>query len=193
MLSMPTDNLYKFYAISGLIILLFSGYYPFQKLHELNLLLTDNMSEVKFLSIQKDPLLKKVDFLEARLEKEDDFEKKRAIFDDLYKSILEINKNIISDESNRKKNLLLKEEANIYRVGGIVGLFLGFILMAISFWLWQTRVQTPLDNQLEQTLKPEKVEKPEIWMPETINKKIRSSKGNIWTRLFHRNREMSYR
>jgi hypothetical protein len=47
MFSPPTDNLYKFLAIFGLIIVMYSIYYPFQKLRELRFLAVETKTEME--------------------------------------------------------------------------------------------------------------------------------------------------
>jgi hypothetical protein len=44
--NLPTDNLYKFIAIFGLILTLFSVYYPFQKVYELGLKTIETKYEI---------------------------------------------------------------------------------------------------------------------------------------------------
>jgi hypothetical protein len=76
MFNLPTDNLYKFVAIFGLIIALFSIYYPFQKYHELRLLLIENEGESELFKFHESYLEGRTKFIEGRLETENDTREK---------------------------------------------------------------------------------------------------------------------
>jgi hypothetical protein len=66
--SLPTDNLYKFIALSGLVLMLFSATYPVHQVFELRERKAQTDEEVEVLRIEVTALMEKV----ARLEKEVD-------------------------------------------------------------------------------------------------------------------------
>jgi hypothetical protein len=151
MLNLPTDNLYKFLAISGLIITLFSFYYPFQKLHELQFLMIEIPSEAELLEFQNQYLRGRVNYLEERHKKEEDLSKKQAIYDDSYKSEIELKKILVNIESNKKKLSVLLIEHQIYKGVSIIGVIFGVLLMVFGFRWWYQKIQKPLDYQSAQT------------------------------------------
>jgi len=164
MLNLPTDNLYKFLAISGLVIVMFSIYYPFQKDHELKFLLIDIDSEIKLKELQityletKSGLLKQeLDKIEKMLNENDQIPDKelhrtkmQTMYDDFYKSVLELHKSNINIIKDTEKSQLLNKELEVYKIIGIVSLVLGIIVMVGGFWVWYIKVQRPADNQLQQ-------------------------------------------
>jgi hypothetical protein len=131
MLNLPTDNLYKFVAIFGLIITLFSVYYPFQKYHELYFLSFENESEAKIIEFHRPFIEMRVKHLKQRMEEENSVEKWQSMFDDLYKSQAEINKLITNTLTNSKKGRFLKNELMVYLYVGILCAGLGVFLMFI--------------------------------------------------------------
>ena len=151
MFNLPTDNLYKFVAIFGLIIALFSIYYPFQRYHELYLLFIEHESEAKLFEFHRPFLETRTKYLEERMNAEDNTEKRQLIFDDFYKSQAETNKIWANSVTNLKKIRFLSEVLNIYLVGGILCLLLGITLMFVGFLCWYKNIQKPLDYQSAQT------------------------------------------
>ena len=76
MLNLPTDNLYKFLAISGLVIAMFSVYYPFQKSHELQFLIVEQKAELELQKYQMGRYDEKFKLQEEQLSTEETSERK---------------------------------------------------------------------------------------------------------------------
>jgi len=102
MLNLPTDNLYKFLAIFGLVILIFSVYYLFQKSRELSLLSIEVENGLKITEQQGHHLKNKGSLLISLLDnykakfaimeegqdKEKVFDKLQKTYDDYYQFTL---------------------------------------------------------------------------------------------------------
>jgi hypothetical protein len=174
MFSPPTDNLYKFLAISGLIIVMFSSYYPFQKFHELSLLLIEvqadfeiaelqghySKNKLSLLEHQLDNLRKKLDTMEEGPNKEVVFEKLQGVYDDFYKVALESGKSSLNALKGSKKSKLLHEDNKLYYDMFLYGWLFGSIFAVSGFLLWYTRLHRPTDNQMLQVKEIEKKDVP---------------------------------
>lgn len=164
---LPTDNLYKFIALAGLILLLFSSIY--------------------YQVFSRDVLLKNIDLRAemSRMEKEVEFlredtdslkEDKQAIKQDNSVSQEEQNnvgKNIeglnqrtreailktIELERIGKGVLIYNDQIALLRWSSIIGAITGILLLIIGFYLWYTRIQIYQDkilvNEAQKNTKPE--------------------------------------
>lgn len=155
MIQPPTDNLYKFLAIFGLVVFGFSWYVPLQKLEDYN-------REVAKWNTAWGPVLtrsRELDYnareaLECAIEKAESSTKRG-----LSKDCIEIElKRAQSDMATRDHERVIAElrggremldylgkQFTIYRNLGIAFGLVGLMLCVIGFWLWYVRLQKPLD------------------------------------------------
>ena len=166
MLNLPTDNLYKFLAISGLVIAMFSVYYLFQKSHELQFLIVEQKAELELQKYQMGRYDEKFKLQEEQLSTEETSEKKRSVLDNIDKDLIEYAKAQTNSELNLAKIKILHHEYFYYKVTGITGFILGLFLMVFGFVLWYKKIQKPLDYQSAQALAQAK-EKERQWYLQT--------------------------
>lgn len=138
--SLPTDNLYKFLALSGLLILAISLFYPQHKKTELLLKRND-------ISVEERKLQHKIDALSKRLAKLDkngislseaDVEKIRGQFE-----LLSDRKDEIEGKKAAQK--ILEDELAYYSDFKFYGIGIGLFIAILGFICWYIFVQRPND------------------------------------------------
>lgn len=135
MINPPTDNLYKFIAISGVVILIMSVGFPFSK--------ATNLS-IKEAEITADYI---------RLLEESKFgddsgtlftgnpKKSKEHTDFLNKQTKESNRTLREIEQKERIFKIFKQEIRFYTWVGAVGATFGFAVSLWGFFLWYSRVQ----------------------------------------------------
>jgi hypothetical protein len=156
MIQPPTDNLYKFLAIFGLLLFGFSVYVPLQRLDEYS-------REVAKWNAAWGPLIVRARSADddARAELECAIAKRRGPA--IRKETLEYCREVESKSAQSKlaaKNLAiameelsggkemleyLKRQFALYSSIGIAGAIIGAMLIFLGFYLWYVRTQRPLD------------------------------------------------
>ena len=137
---LPTDNLYKFTALSGLAILLFSLAYPIRLVVDLELKAAQTSGHIEATTHE----LKKVDRLLAELESS-----KVPTREEL--NVLHEKRDVAQmshyqDLSAKNELLVLRAELNAIRSVARIGVWLGSLMSVIGFYLWYFRVQRPADR-----------------------------------------------
>lgn len=64
--TLPTDNLYKFLALSGLAILIFGVVYPYKLANELELKIVDVGTQIKLLEFESAAIGRVISLLEQK-------------------------------------------------------------------------------------------------------------------------------
>lgn len=131
MLQPPTDSLYKFMAVSGLLILCFSVVWPELRIYELEQQTIQVMGEVNMLKIETDNLKEDVAI----------HDKDKSVTEALIEKrrLLEIK----LEQFRTKADLGKLATTNTRRMSHILymGAALGLILSFLGFILWYRRVQ----------------------------------------------------
>jgi len=151
--SLPTDNLYKFLAIAGLVIIVLSVVGPWSRYEQL----TSKTIEVEtqtsiykkgIASVELAIMKLKEEWKKAKSEKERELLQSRL--DELQRQIRQLE--IIIPEIAGKKALHQRfmETTAIFVVAGACGLVLGVVLSIVGFVLWYRRVQRYQDAILKQ-------------------------------------------
>ena len=139
--SLPTDNLYKFLALSGLLIAGFSFTLLPWQLHELRLEVFDSEAEARVLVIEREQIERELSRLESMDERTwEEVSALRTSHDALRKSIAR------SDSNAERMTYLVETYRSLVTVSG-GGIVLGGLLSIAGFRLWYTRVQRPLDER----------------------------------------------
>ena len=155
MIQPPTDNLYKFLAIFGLVVFGFSWYVPLQRLEDYNreaakwnaawgpILvrareLDDNAREDLQCAIEKTQSAAKKSSSKDCGEIESKSAQSKMATRDLERVMAEL-------RGGREILDYLGKQFTIYRNLGIVFGLGGLMLCVIGFWLWYVRLQKPLD------------------------------------------------
>ena len=144
--TIPTDNLYKFLALGGLLLVVTSVLFPFYQQTELSL--KKNEVEVAF-----EKLSLKVEALNSRnkslLDSEmnhgpppKDIDEKQKIRDREYKE------QKVEVEGKKRALIIFKEDLEFYLHYKIIGITVGGFLSLIGFILWYFLVQRPIDIKL---------------------------------------------
>lgn len=126
MLNLPTDNLYKLSALSGLIILFFSMYYPAAKILDISLEMADIEARIEFLKINRESNY-------------------------LYIDSLDVNKEIYLIGKQINHNLLKTEFIRKYHLMSLFGCIFGIIISFWGFLKWY-KIQKVQDLILEKQL-----------------------------------------
>ena len=137
--SLPTDNLYKFIALAGLALILFSATYPIGRVIEFELGVVETKSQQEKLDIEKS----EIDRLLVNLEKAKDPQPQelaalRERHTQREIKTIELKKSI---EIAQIQLDWAKYYLGAARFGLVIGLFLAFV----GFRLWYLRVQRPND------------------------------------------------
>lgn len=139
--TLPTDNLYKFIALSGLVILLFSVVYPYKLVTDLELKAVEAGTQVKLLELESAAIEREIYVMEK--EKEPARDEVEALR--LRHEQNKINSIKIEGEQERL-SVLLKQLRTAFN-SLMFGVLFGCVLAYIGFYLWYVRVQRPLDKE----------------------------------------------
>ena len=149
--SLPTDNLYKFVAMTGLVLIIFVIVYPSQKLVELTIKKIDAETEVAVISNEINDISDEVKRIERAAIQQGNVT--AAQLEQLGK------RNSEARDKNRRMEGELKKiqvlEAQHETLESITKpLFsLGLLLMAVGFLCWYVLVQRPTDALLRKEKK----------------------------------------
>ena len=169
----PTDNLYKFMALCGVVILI-ASFFPTFHMHKLNMQMIELAGEKAMLKVQVDCLVENFD--KSRKEGQELSKKVQQLIDEndyrkatkiSMKEMEDLNISIsnITEEIGSLHEPLEKIHIAIYKVKfkqlevnylrmvirniGILiflGRLLGLTLMFFGFWFWYKKLQAPLDK-----------------------------------------------
>jgi hypothetical protein len=154
MFSPPTDSLYKFIAIFGLIILAWGVAFPWQKAQEFKFKLIEIKAEVK----ANNNISKRINasyqllIKERNLIKSDDPERdlKEAAIDkrkqEMYIQLIETQLPVDEKVETLK---VVKNSLTIYKMLGWFSICAGFILMISGFLLWYKKLQKHIDTKMQ--------------------------------------------
>ncbi len=162
--NLPTDNLYKFIAIAGIIIAIFPCFLLYNNVQELLIQAINNQTEVNVLNIETDYLNKELKHLENQTTiLENDMQKKglekeEVIFlHDETQKLYETHKEIelktkelkIKLEQTKNKDELHKflvEQYRKFRFLTYILIFLGSFLSVCGFYCWYRKLQVYQDK-----------------------------------------------
>ena len=141
--NLPTDNLYKFTAIVGVVVLLVSVYFPIIKSRELKLAMIEIENQTKILRIETEYLeyiTKNIKSAkeDRKIEKEDIVSKSFIIKSKLQEIL-----------SKTKQLDILEEDYYIIIKLQKICMLIGLILSISGFILWYFKIQKYLDRQLK--------------------------------------------
>jgi len=136
---LPTDNLYKFLALSGLVMLVLSFTFPRNMVDELELKAVESETNINLLAFEVSVLKDDVDAAEKKPKLAEDGIQKLSE----RQRQLEVKTLQVGGE-RAKLNVLVKQLRFAMSLS-IIGSVLGFVLADIGFWLWYMRVQKPAD------------------------------------------------
>lgn len=148
MINPPTDNLYKFLSVFGLVLIVTSVLGAYQSLHEYaqrsietKAFFEANLTELRATQDRKISILREI--LHS-----DDKEKLKRFESEF--SLINDNVPIAVREYEKRQELdrLFAKQAEMLTILGIAGLVLGLVCSALGFYLWYYRVQILLDAQL---------------------------------------------
>ncbi len=139
--NLPTDNLYKFMALSGLILFVFSFFVPFWLMHNIKLKTLEIKEELDLLDIEE-KYLKEI---------HEDIE---ALPSNKRRKAIKLNEERFKDYSKKLMQTRRKVETMKYldsmrrdiRILALVGISLGVIFTYCGFFLWYKRLQKYQDQ-----------------------------------------------
>jgi hypothetical protein len=163
-LAFPTDNLYKFIALSGSALLITSFVFPLTWLNEIELAAQQTSAQRKVLDVELSALevdlkqlganVKRLDAAvdansRAALALQDGASQARARLFELDKRRLTLGVKKAEIQGNEEKSALLLKQMDrtwsYLKIGGAAGL----VLTQIGFFLWYRRVQRPADIEAQ--------------------------------------------
>lgn len=168
--NIPTDNFYKFIALSGTIIVLVTLYTSITKVSEVEDKLIEAEEIVKTIAVKIESLNRKVSFIDSIIENSD-MKQNDKIFKHVGKIELEYSplemkellkeeqealflikiEQVKSEANNKSIEHLHKRASSIFYVGIFI-IIIGLLMANIGFTLWYVRVQRPLDMALQNEL-----------------------------------------
>lgn len=138
----PTDNLYKFVALTGLILLIFAFIYPLQLISDLELRTVDTNTKISLLAVEKSNI--EEDLATAKKSKKLSFEEIESLADRSRKFQL---KSVEVDGEHERLGTLTKQLRFVWNALTILIVF-GFGMTCVGFYCWYYRVQKVLDKNL---------------------------------------------
>ena len=141
--NLPTDNLYKFIALVGVVVLLAASYFPIIKARELRLAKIEIEGQMRLLEIEVQHLQDTTKQLGSN-ETIGDCNREELV-GKAYKLKMK-NEEI---KTNSKKVEVIGIDYELIRKIQVAGMILGFILSAFGFFLWYFRIQKYQDKQLK--------------------------------------------
>jgi len=151
--SLPTDNLYKFLAIAGLVIIVLSVVGPWSRYEQLTPKTIEVETQVsthkrEIVSVESAIMRTEEELKKAKTQKERELLLARA--EELQKQKRQLQ--IMISEIAGKRTLLqhLQERVALYFVVGTYSLVFGVIVSIVGFVLWYRRVQRYQDGILKQ-------------------------------------------
>jgi ATP-dependent Zn protease len=153
MISPPTDSLYKFIAISGIVMLLWGAAFPWNKAHELKLQSVDLAGTIESVSQRSQQLQIKYDKLNSKLKAltssaKDFVTKKEAIKAQKAMLYIQMLEDQLPANIDEKKLRVMVEAQNEYNNIGWASISVGFIFVFIGFWSWYFKIQRHLDRRM---------------------------------------------
>jgi hypothetical protein len=138
--NLPTDNLYKFMALSGLLILILSISYPTYHTLELEKQRMMISGEIEILKSETD-LLERIVFERTK--------RQYKLTDPEFLQVVQLKKVLAKIKAQGMQLDLLESQIKRYEWFCWVGFFIGLLLSVSGFSLWYIRVQRFQDKILK--------------------------------------------
>ncbi len=136
---LPTDNLYKFLALSGLALLVFIVVIPTNQINDIELKTIEVKTQISLLELEGSVLKRDVDV--AGTKKKPTEEKVLKLMD----RHQQFNAKLIQIQGQRERLAALSKQLgsalDLIWIGG----FIGLVMTNVGFYLWYVRVQKPAD------------------------------------------------
>ncbi len=150
--NLPTDSLYKFMAIAGLVFIVSGIYFGLNKSHEFEIKMADVSKDSQIINVKVTNLLEQTEELK---EKVVEWEKNRneKLRETYITEVKQIRQNrdqleILRIELNQKLDLVKVTgfELKLARIYMYFGLFIGCLFVILGFTFWYLKVQFYLDK-----------------------------------------------
>lgn len=151
MISPPTDSLYKFIAIAGVVMVIWGSAFSWGKEYEYRLMLADYAADTERVSQHSSALKQKYDLLvkeRAAVDRQASGAKKLlAAIDqkkaEIYVQVIEAGFPITKDKQRIE---IMSEAMMVYRITGWVSIIAGIFMVLAGFWMWYHRLQKHVDQ-----------------------------------------------
>lgn len=168
--NLPTDNLYKFLSLAGIVVVIMAVYFTVTKVSEVSDKIMDVQEGQDIVSENIKSLERLVELLEkivdnsiAELkgERKKDDKKLELVYSEseiknlmseIRDSLAKIGVEKVRVEANTKRLTELHERSKKISHWGVFFIAIGMIMANFGFYLWYTRVQKPLDCILKREL-----------------------------------------
>jgi hypothetical protein len=134
--SLPTDNLYKFSAIFGLLITVISAYFPYTKIGPLKQQQIQIETELNVLSAVFAGISPELDRIKA--------EKQKIPLETWLRSwqrITEVETKRAEIHGKNQQLMIMAYEIRLLAYLGTIGVVFGFVMFSMGVYFWATRVQ----------------------------------------------------
>lgn len=125
----PTDNIYKFMAITGLLLIILGITYPYKELNK-------NIAEIYKLNSQANLIL---------LDKKELFYSKQLSEQEYNAKLRQYNEKLIKLNEDQGIFNAHKNQTGLSIIIGLCGVVIGFLLALLGFILWYKKLQKYLD------------------------------------------------
>ena len=154
MLTPPTDSLYKFCAIAGLVMALWGGAFPWNKGYEAKLEAAQLRAQIKAvgqkaeqLQAQYDELTREQKALTSSSASETEREEIRAKKRDLFIKLIEATNPV---DTGLERLQVVEEAVITYQQIGWASILLGGVFMLGGFMAWYFRIQRYIDRDMKE-------------------------------------------
>jgi hypothetical protein len=148
--TLPTDNLYKFLALSGLAIAIFSLVFPIIRISEIRMKLIEVKTQSNVLDVEIEELKGDTD----RWAKKTSLSPEETA--SLRKRLIEIRIKSVEIRGRFEQIKSLNRDLDYSMTLIWVGLPLGLIISHLGFLLWYFRVQKPNDLQIRKQVESDR-------------------------------------
>lgn len=147
----PTDSLYKFIAIAGVVMVIWGSAFSWDKEYEYRLMLADYAADTEKASQQATYLKQKYDLLVKQREAVNRhasgykdvisaIDQKKA---EIYVQLIEARFPITKDKQRIE---IMSEAMRVYRITGWLAIIAGLFMLLAGFWMWYHRLQKHVDQ-----------------------------------------------
>ncbi len=159
--NLPTDNLYKFMAIAGVVLFIFGAYTSFTSLRETQTAIWQFGSEARTIEREQEWVAREIARINAENPVNADVEGRAEAAAELQKAEDRLAKYMKLDAILKQQNDRLHQSAEgilrlenenkwsaLVRSGGVFCAIIGLVLATVGFLLWYKRVQVYQDIAL---------------------------------------------
>lgn len=149
MITAPTDSLYKFLAIVGVVMVLWGVIFPWKKSLDYNLKLAELKTEIEYCSLKAKEYETAYKLISNNADQSNGVVnsnnevsiKKRDLYIKYLESQMPLDKKI-------QTLSIIKETQIQYKLVGLASVAIGLIITIFGFYFWYTKIQKYVDQEI---------------------------------------------